>query len=85
MGPASKQAIENYKRRNNGAVPSQIFIYRDGVGDGQIDFVKNFEIPQISAVLNTYGGGLANLKYLSLIKSSVNKNSSNCLSVNSSE
>ena len=83
MGPASKQAIENYKRRNNGAVPSQIFIYRDGVGDGQIDFVKNFEIPQISAVLNTYGGRLANL--ISLIKSSVNKNSSNCLSVNSSE
>lgn len=57
MSPATKLAIENYKRRNDGAVPSQIFIYRDGVGDGQIDFVKNFEIPQISDALKSYGAG----------------------------
>lgn len=58
LSPATKLAIENYKRRNDGAVPSQIFIYRDGVGDGQIDFVKNFEIPQISDALKSYGAGI---------------------------
>lgn len=31
----------------NGVYPEQILIYRDGVGDGQLDAVEKFELPQI--------------------------------------
>jgi len=54
LDPCIKAAIMNYKAHNNGALPTQIFLYRDGVGDGQIDFVKNHEIPQIREALNAF-------------------------------
>ena len=37
-------ALAEYKRFNDGKLPSSIFFYRDGVGDGQIDVVHDQEI-----------------------------------------
>lgn len=31
----------------NGVVPTHIFVYRDGVGDGQLGVVQSHEIKQI--------------------------------------
>ncbi|KAM5181485.1 piwi-like protein 4 [Mantella aurantiaca] len=50
-------AIEKWKKYNND-VPNRIIIYRDGVGDGQLQMVVDYEIPQIQACftesLNAY-------------------------------
>ncbi|XP_001603582.2 piwi-like protein Ago3 [Nasonia vitripennis] len=40
----------NVYREKNGQYPDRIFIYRDGVGDGQLETVKNYEVRQF---LNT--------------------------------
>lgn len=32
---------------NNGELPSRIIIFRDGVGDGQLNMIRDFEIPQL--------------------------------------
>lgn len=39
-----------YMLQKNGQYPDRIFIYRDGVGDGQLEAVKNYEVRQF---LNT--------------------------------
>ncbi|XP_077341080.1 piwi-like protein 4 isoform X1 [Lithobates pipiens] len=41
-------AIEKWKRNNNDW-PNRIIIYRDGVGDGQLQMVVDYEIPQLLA------------------------------------
>jgi len=35
----------------NGQLPTRIFIYRDGVGDGMLSMVEEFEVPQIEAAI----------------------------------
>lgn len=40
---ATTQALDTYQKVNN-ELPSRIIIYRDGVGDGQLQFVKDYEI-----------------------------------------
>ncbi|KAG5670554.1 hypothetical protein PVAND_000808 [Polypedilum vanderplanki] len=39
------QALLHYKTENN-SLPEKIIIYRDGVGDGQLQYVESYEIPQ---------------------------------------
>ncbi|XP_015176453.1 PREDICTED: piwi-like protein 1 [Polistes dominula] len=39
-------AIDEYKRRN-GNYPNRIIVYRDGVGDGQIQVITNYEVKQL--------------------------------------
>jgi aubergine-like protein len=39
-------ALKNF-HEINGVLPQKIFIYRDGVGDGQVDIVFNTELTQI--------------------------------------
>lgn len=41
-------AIEKWKRNNNDW-PNRIIVYRDGVGDGQLQMVVDYEIPQLLA------------------------------------
>uniref|UniRef100_H2YJ64 Piwi-like protein 1 n=1 Tax=Ciona savignyi TaxID=51511 RepID=H2YJ64_CIOSA len=41
-----KGALQKYSQVN-GQLPARIVIYRDGVGDGQLDVVKDYEIPQL--------------------------------------
>ena len=37
--------LKKFKERN-GALPNRIFVYRDGVGDGQVGLVRDYEVPQ---------------------------------------
>lgn len=49
-------ALNTYKQLNN-ALPERIIFYRDGVGDGQLDYVKGFEIPQFQKAFNEFQAG----------------------------
>lgn len=39
-------ALMTYKKMND-KLPDKIIIFRDGVGDGQLKFVEEYEIPQL--------------------------------------
>ena len=39
----------------NHKLPSYIFVFRDGVGDGQLKMVKEFEVPQLSECFANFG------------------------------
>lgn len=45
-------AIETYVKRYE-SLPQRIFFYRDGVGDGQIEYVYNIELERMKNLLNT--------------------------------
>ena len=49
MGPAVAKAIRRY-REANGKLPSRIIMYRDGLGEGQIEYAKDKEIVAIKKV-----------------------------------
>jgi aubergine-like protein len=36
-----------YREKNNGELPSRIIVYRDGVGDGDITSLIDFEVNQM--------------------------------------
>ncbi|KAM4700678.1 piwi-like protein 4 [Discoglossus pictus] len=40
-------AIEKWQKCNNNALPNRIVVYRDGVGDGQLKMVLDYEISQL--------------------------------------
>ena len=40
----------SYQRNNAGAVPERIIVYRDGVSEGQVRYVKETEISNIRTV-----------------------------------
>ncbi|KAH8262836.1 hypothetical protein KR044_000811 [Drosophila immigrans] len=42
-------ALQSYKKRN-GYLPDSVIIYRDGVGDGQLNLCSLYEIPQFKAI-----------------------------------
>jgi len=50
MKQAFTRALEAYQRNNAGAVPERIIVYRDGVSEGQVRYVKETEICNIRAV-----------------------------------
>lgn len=39
-------ALKKY-HQENGELPKKIFVFRDGVGDGQLAMVREHELPQI--------------------------------------
>lgn len=41
------KALRKYQDYNNGTLPKRILIYRDGVGDGQLQYVRDQEINDI--------------------------------------
>ncbi|KAK7436871.1 hypothetical protein VKT23_018893 [Stygiomarasmius scandens] len=41
------ERLEHYKKKNNGRLPMRIFVFRDGVSEGQYDQVIDKELPQI--------------------------------------
>lgn len=43
-------SINAYKK-HNGSYPNRIIVYRDGVGDGQIDTVRNYEVKQLLSTI----------------------------------
>ncbi|KYN12440.1 Piwi-like protein 1 [Trachymyrmex cornetzi] len=42
----------NAFHKHNGCNPERIIIYRDGVGDGDLDYVENYEVKQLLATFN---------------------------------
>lgn len=45
--------LEKY-RDINGTFPSNVVIYRDGVGDGQLKHCQEFEVAQFEQCISTY-------------------------------
>ena len=41
-----RRSLENYQKVN-GVTPSSVIVFRDGVGEGQIEYVKDHEIAEI--------------------------------------
>ncbi|XP_050672859.1 piwi-like protein Siwi [Leptidea sinapis] len=61
-------ALKKYKERN-GTLPGTIFIYRDGVGDGQIPYVSSHEVAEIKKKLTEiYGTPQFKLAYIIVSK-----------------
>ncbi|CAL8081471.1 unnamed protein product [Orchesella dallaii] len=48
-----RESLEAFRIENDGALPDRIFLYRDGVGEGQINYVLDIEIPQIRLAIET--------------------------------
>jgi eukaryotic translation initiation factor 2C len=44
----TQDALNRYQQKNN-TLPDRIFVYRDGVSEGQFDMVKEFEVPQLKS------------------------------------
>ena len=44
-------------RQTNGVFPDRVMIYRDGVGDGQLDIVRDQEIKNVTAAFEQIGAG----------------------------
>lgn len=51
------KALLKYQEYNNGALPKRILIYRDGVGDGQLQYVHDQEINSIKTKIRPIYGG----------------------------
>lgn len=49
-------ALEAWRYYNNNQLPDRIIIYRDGVGDGQLSYIHDHELPQIQTKINEYIG-----------------------------
>lgn len=47
-------ALKEYLRFN-GCLPSRVIVYRDGVGDGQLHSVVNYEVQQIMDSITSMG------------------------------
>lgn len=62
-----QNAIEAFKR-NNGAPPSNIIFYRDGVGEGQVQGICVPEIEQIKQALATHNIASTKLMYVNCCK-----------------
>lgn len=50
------KALHEYKKMTN-VLPKQILIYRDGVGDGQLEFIQQTEIAQLRERLDNFYQG----------------------------
>ncbi|XP_059490462.1 piwi-like protein Siwi [Neocloeon triangulifer] len=57
MAQAMKMAIDKFRAYNDGSLPSRIIFYRDGVGEGQIEYVLKDEVGIIKATLESIYGG----------------------------
>jgi eukaryotic translation initiation factor 2C len=49
--PLSAGLLEMFMSRNNGKMPKQIIIYRDGVSDSQFGSILLSELPSIKGIL----------------------------------
>ncbi|CAH0581309.1 unnamed protein product [Chrysodeixis includens] len=68
MGFNIAAALRKY-REINGALPGRVFIYRDGVGDGQIPYVHSHEVTEIKKKLNEiYGDAEYRLAFIIVSK-----------------
>ena len=54
MPPLYPGALKEYLKFN-GVLPSRIIVYRDGVGDGMLQSVVSYEVPQIIESIRSIG------------------------------
>ena len=66
IGPAVMKALRRY-REENGKLPIRIIMYRDGLGEGQIEYAKDREIVAIKKVFRD--NGLEEMKFTYIIVS----------------
>lgn len=43
-------------QRSNDALPARVIVYRDGVGDGQLDMVNDVEVPEMIEAIKLAAG-----------------------------
>eukprot|EP00096_Caligus_rogercresseyi_P002219 TRINITY_DN1429_c0_g1_i3.p1 TRINITY_DN1429_c0_g1~~TRINITY_DN1429_c0_g1_i3.p1 ORF type:complete len:902 (+),score=171.92 TRINITY_DN1429_c0_g1_i3:63-2768(+) len=55
LGICLKRALQQYVECN-GTVPDRVIVYRDGVGDGRISMVEDYEAPQLLKVYQAFRG-----------------------------
>lgn len=68
FGQMTLRAVETYVRTHN-ELPKTILVYRDGVGDGQLEFVINHELKQLRQVLQEqYGEQPVRLAFIVVTK-----------------
>jgi Piwi domain len=48
-------ALKSYSASNNNELPDKVIVYRDGVGDGQLDMVHQHEVRQIRDCFQAVG------------------------------
>jgi len=60
-------AMAQYKVRNQ-VLPERVVIYRDGVGDGQLQYIHEHELPQINAYIDSNTNWEPQLAYIVLKK-----------------
>ena len=47
------KALKRYVDEN-GSPPDRVIVFRDGVGDGRLDYTRQFEVPQFAAACKNY-------------------------------
>ena len=52
--PVEESASGAFLFQLNGALPDRIVVFRDGVGDGQMNTVKEYEVPQMMACFSSF-------------------------------
>lgn len=45
------EALEAFRINNAEALPDRVILFRDGVGEGQINYVLDIEIPELQAAI----------------------------------
>lgn len=63
------KAISKYQEHNNNQLPTRLLIYRDGVGEGQINIVYSREVEDVvKALQTTYGDQAPKLAFIIVTK-----------------
>uniref|UniRef100_A0ACB8FG70 Uncharacterized protein n=1 Tax=Sphaerodactylus townsendi TaxID=933632 RepID=A0ACB8FG70_9SAUR len=58
LGLCMEGALCQWQKSNAGQLPGRIIVYRDGVGDGQLKMVVDYEVPQLLSALGKWTGDL---------------------------
>jgi len=61
LRPDYIEALNRYKLVNHGNLPNVILIFRDGIGEGQIEYIKAQEIEQIQRSQPSWCSGVMSL------------------------
>lgn len=64
-------ALMTYKKMND-KLPEKIIIFRDGVGDGQLKFVEEYEIPQLEEACKQSDPGYSPLFTFLVVQKRIN-------------
>jgi len=48
------EGLRQYRKVNND-LPDRVIVFRDGVGDGRLEYTKSTEIPQLESAFRVFG------------------------------